>query len=59
MVGKNFRFPGAFLMADILCPNCKSKDTEFDDLVTTESGKMIAKCHCNACNHKWDSPFGL
>jgi len=46
-------------MGDILCPNCKSKDTEFDDLVTTDTGKMIARCSCNACHHKWDAPFGL
>jgi hypothetical protein len=47
------------IMGDILCPNCKSKDTEFDDLVTTPEGKMVAKSRCNACGHKWDSPFSL
>jgi DNA-directed RNA polymerase subunit M/transcription elongation factor TFIIS len=46
-------------MGDILCPKCKSKETEFDDLVTNDAGKMIAKCHCNACNYKWDAPFSL
>lgn len=60
IIVKNYNFSGdLFFMADIICPNCKSKDTEFDDLVTTETGQMIAKCHCNACAHKWDSPFGL
>lgn len=46
-------------MGDILCPKCGSKDTEFDDLVTTETGAMVAKCRCNACAHTWDSPFKL
>ena len=46
-------------MGDILCPKCNSKDTEFDDLVTDDSGNMIAKCKCNACSHAWDMPFGL
>ncbi|MBP9007712.1 MAG: hypothetical protein KBG16_03440 [Methanospirillum sp.] len=46
-------------MGDIICPKCNSKDTDFEDLVTTESGSMIAKCKCNACSHTWDMPFGL
>ena len=46
-------------MGEILCPKCNSKDTEFDDLITTESGSMVAKCVCNACKHKWEAPFGL
>ncbi|MBN1165898.1 MAG: hypothetical protein JXA44_02070 [Methanospirillaceae archaeon] len=46
-------------MGDVTCPKCNSKDTEFDDLVTTESGSMIAKCSCNACHHTWEMPFGL